>query len=139
MLGRTARIGNIGLATSFYNDRNEDIADALVMVLMETSQHVPEFLEQHAPADGQLNFDDDADHEGEVEKNDMTGPSTQIGSSQNGSSLQELKGAQVQDGWGAGPAAVATDSGSGWGASTNPSNGGWGVQPSTAAAPPAAW
>jgi len=29
-IGRTARIGNEGLATSFYNDRNEDIAVRLL-------------------------------------------------------------------------------------------------------------
>ena len=37
-IGRTARIGNMGQATSFYNDRNEDLAPALVNILLETGQ-----------------------------------------------------------------------------------------------------
>jgi ATP-dependent RNA helicase DDX3X len=50
-IGRTARIGNEGKATSFYNDRNEDIAEDLVKILLESKQVVPEFLEQFKPAD----------------------------------------------------------------------------------------
>ena len=34
-IGRTGRIGNQGLATSFYNDRDEDLAQALVNILVE--------------------------------------------------------------------------------------------------------
>ena len=49
MPGRTGRIGNMGLATSFYNDRDEDLARALVNTLLETSQAVPDFLESHVP------------------------------------------------------------------------------------------
>lgn len=49
-IGRTARIGNEGKATSFYNDRNEDIAKDLVKILLESKQDVPEFLEQFKPA-----------------------------------------------------------------------------------------
>lgn len=65
-LGRTARIGNIGLATSFFNhDRNGDIACDLVKVLMECNQEVPDFLEQYKP-EGELTFaGDDTDNEGE--------------------------------------------------------------------------
>ena len=133
MIGRTARIGNVGLATSFYNDRNEDIADALVKVLMETNQVVPDFLQQHVPADGQVNFDDDKDSdvEGENDRNGITDPAKQNGASPNGSSLQELKGAQVQDGWGSTPASAVVDSG--WGSTITL------AQPSTDPAPPAAW
>ena len=50
-IGRTARIGNIGMATSFYNDKNEDIAEALTKLLIETRQVVPEFLESYKPDD----------------------------------------------------------------------------------------
>ncbi|KAF3004182.1 hypothetical protein E8E13_006126 [Curvularia kusanoi] len=50
-IGRTARIGNEGKATSFYNDRNEDIAEDLVKILIESKQEVPDFLEQFKPAD----------------------------------------------------------------------------------------
>lgn len=61
--GRTARIGNVGLATSFYNDRNEDIAEVLVKTLLEADQQVPDFLSQYVEAaratpDGKIDFDD---------------------------------------------------------------------------------
>lgn len=50
-IGRTARIGNEGKATSFYNDRNEDIGEDLVKILLESKQEVPDFLEQFKPED----------------------------------------------------------------------------------------
>jgi superfamily II DNA/RNA helicase len=68
--GRTGRIGHQGLATSFYNDRDSDLAEALVKTLLETHQVIPDFLEQHIPegftADGsgdtaKLHFDADSD------------------------------------------------------------------------------
>ncbi|KAA8576125.1 hypothetical protein EYC84_006286 [Monilinia fructicola] len=72
-IGRTGRIGNMGLASSFYNTRNEDIAEALVKLLLETRQNIPDFLEAYLPEgftmDGQtgdldtLEFDDDSDEE----------------------------------------------------------------------------
>ena len=65
-IGRTARIGNVGMATSFYNDRNEDIADALVKLLLETKQEIPDFLDNYKPDNVEdLQFDDDTDEEGE--------------------------------------------------------------------------
>lgn len=67
-IGRTARIGNVGLATSFYNERNEDIAAALVRILLETNQNIPDFLDAYKPEDEtKLDFDDDTDNEGEDE------------------------------------------------------------------------
>ncbi|KAF7156458.1 hypothetical protein CNMCM5623_010128 [Aspergillus felis] len=62
-IGRTARIGNEGLATSFYNDRNSDIAPDLVKILIESGQKVPDFLESYKPADELVKFDDDTDDE----------------------------------------------------------------------------
>jgi len=50
-IGRTARIGNEGKATSFFNDRNEDIGEDLVKILLESKQDVPDFLQQHMPED----------------------------------------------------------------------------------------
>lgn len=50
-IGRTARIGNEGKATSFYNDRNEDLAESLVKILIESNQEIPDFLESYVPAD----------------------------------------------------------------------------------------
>ena len=70
-IGRTARIGNDGVATSFYNDRNEDIAEALVKVLLESKQAVPEFLEQYKPEGEDLDFDDDTGSE--TSENDTSG------------------------------------------------------------------
>lgn len=76
-IGRTARIGNVGLATSFFNEKNEDIAEDLVRILIETNQTVPEFLEQWKPDDvTQLNFNDDSDKEGEEAANGDAGSAT---------------------------------------------------------------
>ncbi|KAJ4373907.1 hypothetical protein N0V83_002646 [Neocucurbitaria cava] len=50
-IGRTARIGNEGKATSFFNDRNDDIGEDLVKILLESKQEVPDFLEQFKPED----------------------------------------------------------------------------------------
>ena len=58
-IGRTGRIGNTGLAHSFYNERDENMAPFLVKVLMETNQVIPDFLESFKPADGEeINFDE---------------------------------------------------------------------------------
>ena len=62
-IGRTARIGHQGLATSFFNDRNDDIAQDLVNVLVECDCEVPEFLQSYVPEDGKLMFDDNSDDE----------------------------------------------------------------------------
>ena len=70
-IGRTARIGNVGLATSFFNEKNEDIAEDLVRVMLEAKQEVPDFLQQWKPEDTEkLNFDDDSDKEGEDAEGD---------------------------------------------------------------------
>lgn len=66
-IGRTARIGNTGVATSFYNEKNEDISEKLTKLLIETQQDIPDFLESYKPAEGEdLTFDDDTDEEGEA-------------------------------------------------------------------------
>ncbi|KAK4543379.1 hypothetical protein LTR36_005522 [Oleoguttula mirabilis] len=67
-IGRTARIGHQGLATSFFNDRNEDIQQELVNVLIECECEVPDFLEHLKPEEGsKIEFDDDTDEEVEEE------------------------------------------------------------------------
>ncbi|KAK9767260.1 DEAD-box ATP-dependent RNA helicase [Basidiobolus ranarum] len=43
-IGRTARAGNQGVATSFYNEANELIAPELTKLLVECKQEMPEFL-----------------------------------------------------------------------------------------------
>lgn len=63
--GRTARIGNEGLATSFYNEGDSGIAPDLVKVMLECRQIVPDFLSGYKPSDNKITFDDDnTDSEG---------------------------------------------------------------------------
>ena len=94
-IGRTARIGNVGMATSFYNDNNEDIAEALAMILLETKQEVPDFLDGYNPENVEdLQFDDETDNEGEADEaggDAWGGPSPKA----NGESSDEAAG-----GWG---------------------------------------
>ncbi|RMY14218.1 hypothetical protein D0867_07209 [Hortaea werneckii] len=66
-IGRTARIGHQGLATSFYNERNEELAQDLVKVLIECECEVPDFLAHLVPEDGKVEWDDDTDDEAEAE------------------------------------------------------------------------
>lgn len=44
-IGRTGRMGNLGVATSFFNDKNRNIASDLLELLVEAKQAVPDFLE----------------------------------------------------------------------------------------------
>ncbi|KAE9982802.1 hypothetical protein BLS_005384 [Venturia inaequalis] len=60
-IGRTARIGNEGRATSFCNERSEDLAEPLVKILLENNQEIPDFLAEFKPLDGELVWDDDSD------------------------------------------------------------------------------
>ena len=102
-IGRTARIGNEGLATSFYNDKNADIADALTRILLESKQTVPDFLEQHKPEDpDNIDFDDESDNEedGSVDANG-----------------DAAEGTGNDDAWGASDEPAAADA---WGASEEP-------------------
>ncbi|RPB26525.1 DEAD-domain-containing protein, partial [Terfezia boudieri ATCC MYA-4762] len=46
-IGRTARIGNRGLATTFFNDSNSRLGADLRNLLEEAVQEIPEFLEQY--------------------------------------------------------------------------------------------
>ena len=43
----------MGLSTSFYNERDENLAPALVKILMETNQLIPDFLEEFKPLEGE--------------------------------------------------------------------------------------
>jgi len=44
-IGRTGRMGNLGLATSFFNDKNKNLVRDLVEIIIETKQDMPTFLE----------------------------------------------------------------------------------------------
>lgn len=100
MTGRTGRIGNQGYATSFYNDRDEDIAQMLTLTLLETKQEIPEFLQGYVPeggADARLVFDDDSDNEDGAggESNDAAGGG---GWGNDGNVPQDLQ-TTVQEAW----------------------------------------
>lgn len=43
-IGRTGRVGNLGQATSFFNDKNRNLARSLVELLEEANQIVPPWL-----------------------------------------------------------------------------------------------
>ncbi|XP_062982604.1 ATP-dependent RNA helicase DDX3X isoform X1 [Elgaria multicarinata webbii] len=47
-IGRTGRVGNLGLATSFFNERNINITKDLLDLLVEAKQEVPSWLENLA-------------------------------------------------------------------------------------------
>ncbi|POS84939.1 hypothetical protein EPUL_002483 [Erysiphe pulchra] len=73
-IGRTGRIGNTGVAMSFFTARDEDLAPSLVKFLLETHHPIPDFLAHHIPegfdASGEgnadlLDFEDDSDVEEE--------------------------------------------------------------------------
>lgn len=69
----------MGLATSFFNDGNEDLSTDLVKILLETNQAVPDFLEHQKPAEGEeLDFDDKSDDEGEADSGNAGGPVTGV-------------------------------------------------------------
>ncbi|GFS05379.1 ATP-dependent RNA helicase DDX3X [Elysia marginata] len=44
-IGRTGRVGNLGLATSFFNEKNKNIMRDLLDLLNEANQEVPTWLE----------------------------------------------------------------------------------------------
>lgn len=71
-IGRTGRIGHVGLATSFYNERDEELGPHLVNLLLETQQDIPDFLEHFKPEGGEAEFHDDTDDEAEEEETDYT-------------------------------------------------------------------
>lgn len=50
-IGRTGRMGNLGLATSFFNEKNQNLASSLLDLLVEAKQDYPSWLESLA-ADG---------------------------------------------------------------------------------------
>ncbi|KAL9596039.1 MAG: hypothetical protein Q9219_006055 [cf. Caloplaca sp. 3 TL-2023] len=93
-IGRTARIGNVGLATSFYNDKDDALAEDLVKLLLETGQEVPDFLEDYKPS-GELVFQDDSAEEDNADAGAAAG-----GDSGDGGWGGEEKKADG-DGWGA--------------------------------------
>lgn len=128
--GRTGRIGHRGVATSFYTDRDEPIADVLVRTLLETGQDVPPFLESYVPqgdAREHLKFETESDYD----PNDFGGAAGEdSGTAWGASGGDDTSGAGGGDSggaWGAtDAAATTTDTGGGWGsAAPAPANDGW--------------
>lgn len=60
-IGRTARAGNTGNATSFYTDRDDGIAYDLVKLLKSCKQEIPHFLKRYETND--IRFDEVDDKE----------------------------------------------------------------------------
>merc|ERR1719411_2322339 len=44
-IGRTGRMGNLGLATSFFNEKNRNLIRDLIELLIESNQELPTWLE----------------------------------------------------------------------------------------------
>lgn len=44
-IGRTGRVGNLGLATSFFNERNRNLCNDLMELLVESLQEVPSWMD----------------------------------------------------------------------------------------------
>jgi len=44
-IGRTGRMGNLGLATSFFNEKNRNLTKDLVELIVESNQELPQWLE----------------------------------------------------------------------------------------------
>ncbi|KAI8083981.1 P-loop containing nucleoside triphosphate hydrolase protein [Gilbertella persicaria] len=61
-IGRTARVGNSGLATSFFNDNNHPVATDLTKILIECEQQVPSFLEKYRTKNMRFKDDEDDDY-----------------------------------------------------------------------------
>ena len=123
--GRTGRAGNTGIATSFYNEHDSDLAEVLTKTLMETGQEVPDFLTEYKPEEGvDLKFEADSD----------------FGDEENGDSVGDAGGGA----WGAPakPAPIPANAGGVWGvpaevASTPSNASGWGVSDPVAPVVPA--
>merc|ERR1719351_545839 len=47
-IGRTGRMGNLGLATSFFNEKNRNLVKDLVELIVEANQELPSWLESMA-------------------------------------------------------------------------------------------
>ena len=111
-IGRTGRIGHHGLATSFYNERNEEMAQSLVNILMETDQDIPDFLETYKP-EGKVEFHDDTDDEEEEPPVAATESDAEGGATVDAAAwgIAEDAPKDVDNGWGA-PA--ATEAVSAW-------------------------
>lgn len=58
-IGRTGRIGNEGLSTSFFNEKNSDIGPELIKLLIESGQPVPRFMAEHLGSQYEVEWADE--------------------------------------------------------------------------------
>jgi ATP-dependent RNA helicase DDX3X len=105
-IGRTARIGNKGKATSFYDEsRDEEMAQPLVNILLESGCPVPDFLEHLIPEGGVASFeDDDSDDEEEEAEGEQGGGA--FGGADASTGGAAAGGFAAASAWGAPPAAA---------------------------------
>jgi len=52
-IGRTGRVGNTGIATSFFTSRNSNLARQLAAIIVESNQDLPDWLEEMAQGGGE--------------------------------------------------------------------------------------
>ncbi|KAI1768190.1 DEAD-domain-containing protein [Hypoxylon sp. FL1150] len=120
-IGRTGRIGHKGTATSFYTERDEPIAPALTMTLMDTKQPVPDFLQQYIPEGvdpATFKIEDDNSDDEALEGGDGWATGGNAGWGSGGDAGGDAGG---DDGWGSGGNAgdagghAGDDAGDSWG------------------------
>ncbi|KAL2065460.1 hypothetical protein VTL71DRAFT_3130 [Oculimacula yallundae] len=158
-IGRTGRIGNLGLATSFYNgSRDTDIAEPLVKLMLETKQVIPDFLREFLPegftADDEgvisgdfagLKFEDDDD---DAENADNGGDAWGAAESTEAPAAETSAPVDSQSGWAPAPeqTSAPTESFGGYSgppapqgqfAPQAPTQSQWGVPSAPAQTPPA--
>ena len=134
-IGRTARIGHQGLATSFYNERDEGMAQDLVKVLIECECEVPDFLAHLKPEDGKVEWDDDTDDENDEGNADGFNQQPD-GADASGVATESAWGSAAQ---GDGDSGVAVESAWGPAGQNGGNSGGFTANGGAAAAAASAW
>ncbi|KAG0296386.1 hypothetical protein BGZ98_000989 [Dissophora globulifera] len=83
-IGRTARAGNHGLATSFYNEKYVSLAPQLTKLLQECEQEIPEFLKSYVDPDVTYETEEFLDEE-EIQGLGGDGDGDDVGAGDDGS------------------------------------------------------
>ncbi|KAF9426733.1 hypothetical protein BGZ94_006100 [Podila epigama] len=123
-IGRTARVGNLGMATSFFNSKNSIIAPQLAKILQECNQEIPDFLAGYV--DESTTYETD-DFVAEHELAEYGGEGMEL-STESGNGGGEWGGHPATDnsGWGGSHSGENADSGwSSNNASNNVAASGW--------------
>lgn len=114
-IGRTARAGNIGFATTFYNSRNDGMGPEITKILVEAGADVPEFLQQYNTQN--LEYDDvndedfDEDTGGQSPTGHGTNNDNSVGASWGGGNDGGAGGSSWDSGAGGGDAGGSWDTG----------------------------